>query len=66
MRPFLPTHGPGEDPYANREYRNEDDAFTTQDGTLRGGVGPSGKRPEPEPQLRGRTASVIIKDEAAY
>jgi hypothetical protein len=47
IRPFLPTHGPGEDPYANREYRNEDDAFTRQDGSLRGGVGPSGRRPEP-------------------
>lgn len=45
MRPFLPTHGPGEDPYANREYRSETDAFTTQDGSLRGGVGPSGSRP---------------------
>lgn len=44
MRPFLPTHGPGEDPYANREYRNEDDAFTRQDGSMRGGVGPSGVR----------------------
>jgi hypothetical protein len=47
IRPFLPTHGPGEDPYQNREYRNEDDAFTTQDGSMRGGVGPSGIRPEP-------------------
>lgn len=44
MRPFLPTHGPGEDPYALREYRNEDDAFTTQDGSMRTGVGPSGVR----------------------
>lgn len=44
IRPFLPTHGPGEDPYANREYRNEDDAFTTQDGSMRRGVGPSGIR----------------------
>jgi hypothetical protein len=44
MRPFLPTHGPGEDPYALREYRSEDDAFTTQNGTLRKGVGPSGVR----------------------
>lgn len=43
-RPFVPTHGPGEDPYANREYRGEDDAFTTQDGTLRGGPGPGGVR----------------------
>jgi hypothetical protein len=41
IRPFLPTHGPGEDPYANREYRNEDDAFTTQNGSMRFGVGPS-------------------------
>lgn len=45
LRPFLPTHGPGEDPYAIREYRHEDDAFTTQDGSMRSGVGPSGKRP---------------------
>lgn len=44
MRPFLPTHGPGEDPYAIREYRNEDDAFTTQDGSMRVGPGPSGIR----------------------
>lgn len=44
IRPFLPTHGPGEDPYANREYRNEDDAFTRQDGSMRAGVGPSGIR----------------------
>ena len=44
MRPFLPTHGPGEDPYANREYRAEDDAFTIQDGSLRVGPGPSGVR----------------------
>jgi hypothetical protein len=43
-RPFLPTHGPGEDPYANREYRAEDDALTTQDGSLRAGPGPSGVR----------------------
>jgi hypothetical protein len=47
IRPFLPTHGPGEDPYANREYRHEDDAFTTQDGSLRRGVGPSGIRKYP-------------------
>lgn len=44
MRPFLPTHGPGEDPYANREYRLEADAFTTQDGSLRDGPGPFGIR----------------------
>jgi hypothetical protein len=44
IRPFLPTHGPGEDPYQNREYRNEDDAYTKQDGSLRDGVGPSGVR----------------------
>ncbi len=41
IRPFLPTHGPGEDPYANREYRDENDAFTRQDGSLRSGVGPN-------------------------
>jgi hypothetical protein len=44
IRPFLPTHGPGEDPYANREYRDEDDAFTTQNGLMRRGVGPNGIR----------------------
>lgn len=44
MRPFVPTHGPGEDPYANRKYRPEDDAFTTQDGSMRAGPGPSGVR----------------------
>lgn len=44
-RPFVPTHGPGEDPYANREYRSPDDAYTTQDGSMRGGPGPSGVRP---------------------
>jgi hypothetical protein len=44
IRPFLPTHGPGEDPYANREYRNEDDAYMTQDGSLRYGIGPSKTR----------------------
>ncbi len=44
MRPFLPTHGPGEDPYVIREYRSEDDAFTTQDGSLRSGPGPSSVR----------------------
>lgn len=43
-RPFLPTHGPGEDPYAIREYRHEDDAFTTQNGSMRTGVGPNGVR----------------------
>jgi hypothetical protein len=44
VRPFLPTHGPGEDPYALREYRHEDDAFTTQNGSLRAGPGPNGVR----------------------
>ena len=43
-RPFLPTHGPGEDPYDIREYRNEDDAFITQNGSMRIGPGPSGVR----------------------
>lgn len=46
-RPFLPTHGPGEDPYVVREYRHEDDAFTKQDGSLRTGPGPSGVRSDP-------------------
>lgn len=34
-RPFLPLHGPGEIPYAVVEYRDEIDARTTQDGSIR-------------------------------
>jgi hypothetical protein len=35
LRPFAPTHGPGEDPYTVREYRDPIDALTTQDGSVR-------------------------------
>lgn len=34
-RPFLPLHGPGENPYVVVEYRNEIDSRTTQNGTVR-------------------------------
>lgn len=34
-RPFAPLHGPGEDPYTVHEYRDEADALTTQDGSMR-------------------------------
>lgn len=34
----------GEDPYVVREYRHEDDAFTTQNGAMRVGPGPNGVR----------------------
>lgn len=34
-RPFAPLHGPGEDPYTVHEYRDEIDARTTQDGSVR-------------------------------
>jgi len=34
-RPFLPLHGPGEDPYTVHEYRPVADALTTQDGSMR-------------------------------
>jgi hypothetical protein len=34
-RPFLPLHGPGENPYVVVEYRDEADALTTQDGSIR-------------------------------
>jgi len=40
VRPFVPMHGPGEDPYTVHEWRHESDALTIQDGTLR--VGPPG------------------------
>ena len=35
VRPFLPSHGPGENPYTIREYRPEIDARVTQDGSIR-------------------------------
>lgn len=35
MRPFLPLHGPGEDPYTVHEFRDRVDALTTQDGFIR-------------------------------
>lgn len=34
-RPFQPCHGPGEDPYTVHEYRDEVDARTVQDGSVR-------------------------------
>lgn len=34
-RPFLPMHGPGEDPYTIHEIRDELDALTTQNGSIR-------------------------------
>jgi hypothetical protein len=34
-RPFLPLHGPGEDPYTVHEFRPEVEARTTQDGSVR-------------------------------
>jgi len=37
IRPFVPMHGPGEDPYTVHEWRSEEDALTTQDGSLREG-----------------------------
>jgi hypothetical protein len=36
-RPFVPMHGPGEDPYTVHEWRSETDALTIQDGSLRDG-----------------------------
>ncbi len=35
--PFLPLHGPGEDPYTVHEFRLIEDALTTQDGSMREG-----------------------------
>lgn len=35
IRPFLPLHGPGENPYTVHEYRDPIDAMTTQDGSIR-------------------------------
>jgi hypothetical protein len=37
VRPFVPMHGPGEDPYTVHEWRPETDALTTQDGSMREG-----------------------------
>jgi len=42
-RPFLPCHGPGEDPYVFHDYRPLRDAMTTQDGSVRGGASPVGE-----------------------
>jgi hypothetical protein len=35
IRPFVPMHGPGEDPYTAHEIRSEEDGLTAQDGSLR-------------------------------
>lgn len=37
VRPFVPMHGPGEDPYTVHEWRSETEALTTQNGSLREG-----------------------------
>jgi hypothetical protein len=37
VRPFVPMHGPGEDPYTVHEWRPETDALTAQDGSQRPG-----------------------------
>lgn len=37
VRPFAPLHGPGEDPYTVHEFRDEIDALTTQNGSIRPG-----------------------------
>lgn len=34
-RPFLPLHGPGEDPYTVHEFRDEMDSRIVQDGSIR-------------------------------
>lgn len=34
-RPFLPLHGPGENPYTVHEFRDEIDSRTIQDGSIR-------------------------------
>ena len=36
-RPFAPMHGPGEDPYILHDRRTDQQALTTQDGSLREG-----------------------------
>ncbi len=38
VRPFVPMHGPGEDPYTVHEWRSEEDARTTQSGGKRKGA----------------------------
>lgn len=38
IRPFVPMHGPGEDPYTVHEWRPESDAMTTQKGSLGEGM----------------------------
>ncbi len=38
-RPFAPLHGPGEDPYTVHEFRDEVDARTIQDGSIRPPIG---------------------------
>lgn len=45
VRPFAPTHGPGEDPYVVREYRDPLDALTTQTGSVRTSHGGQEKMP---------------------
>lgn len=35
VRPFVPMHGPGEDPYTTHEIRLEQDGLMTQSGVLR-------------------------------
>lgn len=37
IRPFVPMHGPGEDPYTIHEWRTEKEALTIQDGSQRPG-----------------------------
>jgi hypothetical protein len=37
VRPFVPMHGPGEDPYTVHEWRSEEDARTDQRGKRRTG-----------------------------
>lgn len=37
IRPFVPMHGPGEDPYTTHEIRPVEDGLTTQDGSMREG-----------------------------
>jgi hypothetical protein len=38
VRPFVPMHGPGEDPYTVHEWRSEEDARTDQRGNRREGA----------------------------
>ena len=37
VRPFVPMHGPGEDPYTAHEIRPVEDGLTRQDGSIREG-----------------------------